>query len=296
MSTFAEIVDSILDQLAGYTAAPDAVTHLTADLTVNALTLSVDDPAILSRGFVEVDDEVIWVKTVAGNGTVTIPPYGRGYKGTKAASHYSGAAVRVAPNFTRFAVKREINNQIRAVYPLLYGVKAAPAFKWPGGFTYQFDLPSDAERVVDVRFRFSAIGGWERISAWEAEHGAPSDFTGGRFVSIYTSPPPGSDMQVLYACRPSVLVNDDDDFATVTGLHDGVRDVIELGVMARMARFLDAARLSVQSVASDDLDNPRAVGSATNVANDLYRQYQYRLAAEQQALATRYPPRIHRTR
>lgn len=297
MTTFSEMVTGVIDQLQGFTAAPDQATSLKLPIDANATTLTVDDPNMLSRGFIQIEDEILWVSSVdQATGQVTIAPYGRGYRGTTKAAHAAGVEVTYSPVWTRNAVKREINNQVSAVYPTLYAVKAAPIFNWPGGFTYQFALPADAERVVDVRFKFTAVNGWQRATAWESEHSGPSDFAGGRFVSIYTDIPPGSQVQVLYACRPAPMVNGTDDFSAVTGLADGIRDVIELGVMAKLARFMDTARLSVQTVEADQLDQPRQLGSATNVANDLFRQYQIRLSAEQQALSTRYPARKHRTR
>jgi hypothetical protein len=296
VTTFAELTDAILDQLQGFTSSPNQVTSLRATITSSDLTFTVDDPNEIGKGYVEIDDEILWVKSVDPvTGQVVVAPFGRGYKGTTAAAHTAGVAVVSTPTWTRSSVKREINNQIRTVYPVLYGVRAAPAIT-ADAITYQFNLPALAERVVDVRWKFIDLEGWQRSRAWEAEHAAPADFAGGRYVSVYDTIPPGADVQVLYACRPQPLVNDSDDFATVTGLDEGARDVIELGVMSRMARFLDVGRLSDQSVQADQLDGPRPISSATNIANDLYRQYQVRLMGEQKALSDRYPARIHRTR
>lgn len=295
MTTYDDLVNEIIDQLQGFTAAPDQVTSLTTALTASDLSFTVADPGSLSRGFVEIDDEMLWVDAVDPTGPVTVPAFGRGYKGTTAAPHASGAKVTYRPTWTRASVRREINTQISALYPILYGVWPAPVFTMPGGFTYQFNLPSNAERVVDVRFKHTSAGGWRRARSWEAEHSAPSEFLGGRFISIRDDVPSGSQVQVLYAARPSALVNGDDDFAVVTGLAEGVKDVVTLGVQARLARFLDAARLSSRDVQADQLDQPRGMGTAAGVANDLFRQYQVRLASEQKALSDRYPPRYHRT-
>ena len=70
------------------------------------------------------------------------------------------------------------------------------------------------------------------------------------------------------------------------------RDVVVLAVMARMARFMDAARLPLR----EESGQSRAAGGATDVANDLFRQYQTRLLEEQAALSTRWPARFHRVR
>ena len=292
-ATLGGMVEEVLDQLQGFTASPDQMTSLKASITDTDLTLVVDDSSQISRGFIEIDDELAWVKSV-DRSTDTLLLTWRGRRGTTAASHAAGAVVTFSPTWTRSAIKREINNQLLGVYPSLYGVMAAPLIT-SDATTYQFDLPATAERIVDVRWKQTALEGWQRARAWEAEHSAPSEFAGGRYVSIYDPIPPGSTVQVLYACRPATLSADSDLFIT-TGLDEGARDVITLGVMSRLARMLDVARLSDQTVQADALDQPRAMGSAANVANDLYRQYLTRLQSEQQALSARYPARYHRTR
>lgn len=293
MSTFGELVEEILDQLQGFTSSPDQMVALSESINATDMAFRVEDAGEISRGIAEIDDELVYVRSVdQSSGTVNIA--WRGYRATTPASHLAGVPVRYAPTWTRSSIKRDINRQLLRVYPDLYAVRAAPLISSDGS-TYQFDLPETAERIVDVRWKFNSIDGWQRARAWEAEHSAPSDFTGGRFLSVYEAIPPGSQLQVLYACRPSVLVADEDEFES-TGLHEGAADVITLGVMARLSRMLDAARLSDQTIEADQLDQPRAIGTAAAVANDLFRQYQIRLEAEQRALSARYPARYHRTR
>jgi hypothetical protein len=82
-------------------------------------------------------------------------------------------------------------------------------------------------------------------------------------------------------------------FETVSGLDDGVRDVIVLGTCAWMAQFIEAARVPSQTAAADAMGQSRQPGSGLTVARSLQQQYQARLAAEAASLATRFPPRKH---
>lgn len=292
MTTRDDLVDEVVSNLEGFTVAPGQSTHLTADVSASDLSLPVADASQVSAGILEVGDELVWcTSSDASSSQAAVPPYGRGYRGSTAAAHLSGTQVRMAPAWPRHVVAREINNAIDGVYPLLFAVREAPAIQ-VDGVTYQFDLPSDAERVVDVRYMFTSVTGWQRARAWELEHKAPSSFAGGRFLSIYGGPPPGSTVQVVYLARPARLVNGSDDFAAVSGLSDQCKDVIVLAAMARMARFMDLARLPNR----DDVNDNRTVGAATDVANDLFRQYQTRLLEEQSALSARFPVRPHKVR
>lgn len=291
MTTRDEMVDEIVSNLEGFTVAPHQSTHLTADATANGLTLSVADASQVGAGVIEVGDELMWCTGAdASASTVTVAPYGRGFKGTTAAAHLANSQVRRSPSWPRAMVAREINHALSGVYPMLYGVTAAPTITL-SGVIYQFALPDDLERVVDVRYKFTSLDGWQRAKSWEAEHGAPDDFGGDGMLSIYDGVPTGSTVQVLYAHRPKKLTSGSADFAT-TGLPDECQDVIVLAVMARMARFMDAARLPDR----DSLNQQRSVGGATDIANDLFRQYQTRLLEEQQALSTRWPARFHKVR
>lgn len=291
MTTRDEMVDEITSNLEGFTVASSQSTHLTADVSATDLTFPVDDAQQLSAGVIEVGDELLWCTgSDQAASTAVIAPYGRGYKGSVAATHPANSQVKMSPSWPRAAVAREINNALSGVYPMLYGVSSAPVITL-NGVIYQFAMPDDLERVVDVRYKFNELDGWQRARAWEAEHGAPSDFGSDGMLSIYDGVPPGSQVQVLYAHRPKKLDSGSADFA-VTGLADECRDVIVLAVMARMARFMDAARLPLR----EESGQSRAAGGATDVANDLFRQYQTRLLEEQAALSTRWPARFHRVR
>jgi hypothetical protein len=296
VTTFAQLVDEVIGKLQGFTVSPDQVTYITADITSGATALTVDDPAQLGSGIAEIDDELIYIKAVDNTtGSVTLPPFGRGYRSTTAAAHTANTKFVMSPDWPRSMVKQEINRTIAALYPTLYAVKEAPTFT-TNGVTYQFDVPAASERVVDVRWLFNPVDGWMRAHQWEQENSAPTSFTNDRYISIYDALPPGSTVQVLYATQPTALVNSADDYAATTGLPDSSSDVVVLGVMARLAQFLDLGRLTIESASADALAQQRPTGGPTQIAAQLYRQYQQRLEDERKSLSQRYPARAHKTR
>lgn len=294
MTTYAQLIDEVISNLQGYSIAQEQFTTLASSLDSSSTTVTLADSAQVSKGVIEIDKELMLVgsiDTTANTATVVQ----RGYRSTTAAAHASGAIVTRSPAWPRSIVAREINNAITGVYPSLYGVYAAPTFD-ADAITYQFALPALAERVVDVRFLFTDFEGWQRSGKWEVERIAPASFGSTAYVSIYDRIPIGSTIQVLYAARPQPLVNDGDVFATVTGLDDGVTDVVVLGACAWMAQFIGVARLPSQSAAADAMGQNRQPGIEVQTARALQQQYQARLAAEAAALATRFPPRSHKVR
>ena len=63
MPSFSDLVDETLIALSGYTQRQDQSTYLTAAMTDTQLTMTVSDAAVLSKGLVEVGDELMWVES-----------------------------------------------------------------------------------------------------------------------------------------------------------------------------------------------------------------------------------------
>ena len=64
MTTFNEMIDDTLLHLQGYTTQQDQVTHITSNVAVDALTIPVADVTAVSRGIIELGNELIWVDSV----------------------------------------------------------------------------------------------------------------------------------------------------------------------------------------------------------------------------------------
>jgi hypothetical protein len=63
MPNFSDLVDETLIALSGYTQRQDQSTYLTANMTDTELTMTVSDAATLSKGLVEVGDELMWIES-----------------------------------------------------------------------------------------------------------------------------------------------------------------------------------------------------------------------------------------
>ncbi|MGZ4519159.1 MAG: hypothetical protein ACXVGA_00915 [Mycobacteriaceae bacterium] len=295
--TFNDLIEEVLFTAQGYTAALDQITFLAQPLGATDTTIQVADAQGFSRGLAEIDSELVWVQGVdyVNNG-LTLLPNGRGMRGTTAAAHDAGTTVISSPNVPRFAVMNAINDCINSLYPYLYAVETAE-FTYDNVIAMGWGIPVEAESILDVRFR-DLVGNWQRIRNWEVENSANvTDFPTGKALRLPgRNIPFGQTVQVVYGSVPQPLANATDDFVSVTGLRASCKDVVVLGTLARLAPALDYARLSVKAAAADELDQPRPLGSAINVAKDYRAAYQQRLAEERTVLNNRYPARIHFTR
>jgi hypothetical protein len=299
MATFGSMTDEVMRKLAGFTLRQDRQTHLTAAVNATATTITVASAQNISSGIIQIDDELIYVDSYDRNsGSLSIPPYGRGYNGTSAATHQNGARVIISPTFPSVDVKGAINETIEAVFPDLY-TTGVHTFKFsPAKSTYP--LPEEVETVLGLSYETTGPSKeWLPIRGWRIDPMANTDaFNSRNSISLYTGVEPGRTVQVFYSAAPTVMDSNDDDFEIVTGLPASCKDVIVLGAAARLASFIDPGRLTFGSAESDQQSQiaGRAYGAGTNASKYLLALYDKRLAEEARKLNDRNPIRIHFTR
>jgi hypothetical protein len=291
--TFGSLVEEVLMSLQGYTVDNDLVCALSADIAADDLLIGVDDTEAVSKGIIEIDEELIFVKSNS-SGTLTIAPFGRGYKGTTATTHATGTKVSVAPTYPRSIVSREVNNTIRAVYPDLYAVATTDITM--DGLNWQYELPAALDRVLLVETRWTIEDGWAPINEWDVTHSAyTTDYASGKFISIGEPLSAGMIVHVTYA-KPPTLLSASSDLYTATGLPSSSRDVIVYGTAARLLPWLDTGRVPVETVAADLADQNKPLGNAVSLAREMRNLYASRLNSEKMALRERYPIKSRRVR
>jgi hypothetical protein len=291
--TFASLVDEVITTLQGFGVNNDQVCTLSETIDAAAVTFMVDQADVVSRGIIEIDEELMWVQSSA-NGQLVVPLWGRGWKGTTPASHALGTVTYVAPTYPRSIVSREVNNAIRAVYPALFGT-ASHEFTFVNGI-WQYEMPADIDRLLAVDWRWNLEDGWRPMDGYELTHGASvTDFPSGKMLSINEPLMVGGKVQVRYSKVP-VLLSAPTDLYSATGLPDSSRDVVALGAAARLLPWLDAGRLPVETVPADSADQTKPVGNAIAVGREIRNLYAKRLQEERDALLARFPLRVHKVR
>ena len=296
MTTFNAMVEEVLINLEGFTLRQDRTTYLTAGIDSDDLSLALASGDNIGKGIIEIDDELIHVDSVdRSDRSAVISPFGRGYRGTTAASHSANTKVTFSPSFPKISVKRAINDTIRAVYPNIFGVTST-TFSYNAAQT-TYSLPSNAETVLAVSWdSIGPSGEWIPIRRWRQDPTAASaEYATTNSISIYDGLVPGRTIQVIYTKEPTVLSSGSDVFTSVTGLPASAKDVIVYGASYRMVSFIDPGRLSFTSPEADQNDTTRQFGSGTNTARYLLALYQQRLQEESAKLTGKYPVRVHYT-
>jgi hypothetical protein len=296
MSTFLNILDETILALTGYTNRQDQATYLTSAMGATDLTFVVADGTVLTRGLVEIDDELIWVDSFnRTTNTATVAPYGRGFRDTTATPHTSGTRVTIAPSFPRSVVRRNINLAIQGVYPDLWGTYYTD-FNFQAAIT-TYPIPNEAIDIVNVSWQ--TIGPsreWLPVRHFRLDRQAdPLTWNTGKTVSIREGIIPGRTVHVVYTKVPSEMQYDTDDFSTITGLPDSAREVIILGAAYRTAFYLDMGRVPALTAEADAQGQSNPVGSAATIGRQIQQLYQQRLAQEVRRLQEQFPARTHYT-
>ena len=295
MTAFIDLINETNLALTGYTNRQDQATYLTSPMTSTDTSFVVADGTVLTRGLVEIDDELIWVDSFdRTTNTATIPAYGRGFRDTTAESHSAGTRVTIAPSFPRSVIRRNLNLAIDGVYPDLFGTFYT-IFNWQAART-TYVLPNEAVDVLGASWQ--TIGPsreWLPVRHYRVDRMAnPLYWNSGKTISIREGIIPGRPVMITYTKKPTVLQYDTDDF-TMTGLSDSAREVIILGAAYRTAMYLDLGRIPAATAEADAQQGNDPVGSAANIGRVLQQMYQQRLLVEVRRMQEQFPPRTHYT-
>lgn len=258
--TFAELVERVKQQLLGYTKDQASVTYLTAPMTATDTSFTIDPGTAkgLSRGLIEIGDELILASNfdyATGVGMVLAGVNGRGAAGTTAATHAVDDIVTSDPRFPRRRIKEAINDTINGTYPDLW---VFDQFEFPYlSARYEYPVPATADDVYKVVVNtIGPSGVWFPAQSWRfnpmasttAGQVKPTPTPTGKTIQIYDRIVPGRNVRVSYTRAPNVLVNDADDFTTVTGYPERYIDLITYGAVWRLLPAYEAARLQQSNI------------------------------------------------
>ena len=295
-ATFDLIVQRVKQQLLGYTRIQESVSYLANDMTDLSVVFQVDPETVtnISRGIVEIDDEMILVKKLdrpTGLVTVLANENGRGVEGTTAAPHSTNAIVTADPRYPKIRIKEAINDTIRAIYPDIW-VFGEFEFNYAAA-RYEYPIPAEAEDVYKVTWNTigpSAI--WRPARTYRFN---PQASTGSQVKP--TPPPTGKTIQILdggivpgrtirvtYSKKPNVLVNGNDDFELTTGLPDRMIDMITYGACWRLLPSWEAGRLQQQAIEATERAPLVPTGAASDASKYFLGLYQRRLDEERDRL------------
>ena len=293
MPSFSDLVDDTLIALSGYTQRQDQATYLTQAMTDSQTTLVVADASTLSRGLIEIGDELMWVDSFdRATSTATLAPYGRGFRSTQKSPHNIGDRVTISPSFPKDIIRKQLNNSISGVFPSLFGVYYTTFSFVSSQNTYE--LPQEADEILQVRWQTTGPSQeWLPVRQYAINKNAyVGTFNTGKTISVYDGIVPGRTVHVVYSRQPQEMFLASDDFEDVTLLPSYAKEPVVLGAAYRMASFMDVGRLPSQAAEVDQIDQQSPVGSGGTVTRALFQLYQQRLSVASKRQQEDFPIRI----
>jgi hypothetical protein len=297
--TFDQLVSRVKQQLLGYTRDQASISYLVSPMDANDVTFQVDPETVtnISRGLIEIDDELILIKKYdRSTGTVTVigglTGTGRGAEGTTAASHTLDSIVTDDPMYPRARIKEAINDTINATFPDLW---VFGDYEFPKiAARYEYPVPADCEDVYKVTSNTigpSAV--WFPNSSWRFNPSAsttsgqvkPTPTPTGKTIQIMRDfIVPGRNIRIEYIKKPNELVNGSDVFSTTTGYPDRYIDLITYGACWRLLPAYESARLQQSAIEATERAPLVPTGAGSGASKYYMALYQQRLAEERTRL------------
>jgi hypothetical protein len=299
MRNFGEMTEEVLAHLRSFVRDQEMSTHLTSDMTFNALAVPVDNAAVVSRGRIQIDDELIWVDSAdRGNSTAVIPPYGRGMDGTQKAQHLAGTRVVVQPLYPRKLVKDKMNGAIASIGQKLYGVERLTMAALTTSFIYPLPIYTRDVLSVQVSDTRAGIAGNEVsfLREWTFDRRAPLDVSAsGKALYVTKWIDALQELTVTISRDPATLYFDSQLF-TESLLPESAWDIVVMRAASGLLATADSYSLAGRSVEANTLDAKVQAGAAVAQSKYLFQLSEQRLAEERLRLLNSTSQRAHYSR
>lgn len=288
MITLGEMTSQVQAHLRSFVRDQEQSTHLVKDVGLMDFTLMVADATLVSRGRIEIGDELIWVdKMNRTDNSLDIPPYGRGMDGTNIGEHFAGERVIVAPLYPRKFLQDTINQTIGQIGSQLYGVEQVrgndgePYHTHDAGeFTYE--LPDYVRDVLSVTVTDPNYDDdITYLRDWTFDKSAPKSVSvSGKALYLYDEWIPGGlEMTITVSRDPRMLMFDTEMF-TDSFLPSSAEDLPVLGAAARLLASSDTYQVQSRSVEASALAAQRPSSGAQGQSKYLQALFMQRLEEE----------------
>lgn len=293
MTTLEDLRQRVRSQLMGFSRDQQQVSELAAPMTDTDTTFTLDATSArnISRGLVEIGDELILVKSIdftTNVATVIGGVNGRAQGATTAAAHSTQDLVTMSPSVPRIRMTEAINQTILAMYPMIPTFATTEITKLAPVFEYQ--MPADTDQIWYI---VSDTVGPTQVHypspRWRYNPMAPTDdFPTGKSIQLLDFVTPGRAIRIVYVKAPTTLTLAT-DLLTSTGFDDRMAEAVVWGALARLIPSYEAARLQQLAVEGTERANLVPATAATKTAAYYESLFQQAVARERDRILEETP-------
>jgi hypothetical protein len=259
-----------------------------ANATQTSLTCEFDLRGITDRSIIAIDDELLFVFSMAGN-VITVQ---RGYLGTTPAAHDVGALVEVNPRFPKPMIRKALRDEIRSWPTGLFAVRTEEFTR--SGNQAGIDLAGleGLLYVLDVQVAGSSTntyGQWLGVPRWRLLRHTGAEYGSG--VALMPEQVGNVALRVTAAVPFDLSAFDDDTDVADVGLTPSMTDIPSLGAASRLLAPREILRTKMEAQPQPRRAEEVPPGHTIQTSTALKRLRDIRISEEQIRLREIYPYR-----
>jgi len=237
----------------------------------------------------EIESELLYVWNAnPASKTLTVE---RGYAGTTAASHTSGAIVTLSPRFPRAQMLDAVNAELDDLSSTMNGLfRVITVDLTYNGSDRQINITNSGTiiELLDARLRYLADD-YPVLNSVRLQTGLPTtDFASGNTL-VFDEPVMAGTVRVRYKAPFARATTEASDLTTDCFLPATCDDIVETGVMLRMMNAREIKRNFIESQGDTRRPDEVPPGAIRDSATSLVRLRRERIIAEAARLKAQYP-------
>jgi hypothetical protein len=294
VTTAATVLNRAARQLLAGTVEERNKLAATVNASATSITLSYNLQGIRAGSVFECESELMYVWEAEPNTkTVTVE---RGYLGTTAASHASGAIATVNPRFPRSQMLDALNADLDDLSSTFNGLfRVVVQNVTYNGSDRQVNLTSATSviELMDVRLRYTADD-FPIIRGVRLQRDLPTaDFASG-FAIVFDEPVMAGTLRVTYKAPFTRASSESSDLTTDCFLPATCDDIVEMGVMLRMMNAREVKRNFIETQSDTRRSDEVPPGAVRDSTTNIQRLRRERITAEAGRLKAQYPQKFRR--
>ena len=289
MTTTATVIDRTLRQLLSGTVEARNKLASTINSSATSVTTTYALESLRAGQVFEIDSEMfyIWEADVSTK-TLTVQ---RGYAGTTAAAHTSGAIVTASPRFPRAQVLEAINDELMDLSSPVHGLFQVKTLDYTYNGTDRMVNLTGVTSMIDligvsVRYLNDDYPVARKVKL--VRDLPTDDFASGFAIKFDQNVYPGR-LRIVYKAAYSGTTSESTDINTTCGVQESITDIVTIGTQIRLMSPREIKRNFTESQGDTRRAEEVGAGAVTASISNMKQLRKDRITAEAARLARAYP-------
>lgn len=289
MTTVATVLNRASRQMLGGVVEERNKLATSIDGDDTSVVASYDLGGLRAGSVFEIESELfyVWEATPASK-TLTVE---RGYGGSTATSHTSGAIITLQPRFPRAQMFDAVNAELDDLSSTANGLfRVVTTDLTYNGSDRQLNIASSGSiiELLDVRLRYLADD-FPVIHGVRLQTGLPTtDFASGNTI-VFDEPVMAGTLRVVTKREFTRASSESSDLQTACFVPQSCEDILEMGVLLRMMNGREIKRNFIESQGDTRRSDEVPAGATRDSLTNIQRLRRERIVAEAARLKQQYP-------